>query len=283
MAIEDPNRNPFLGIYKKPQGGQANNAGMGQPQDFLSSEEVIGRPDAQNTAQRSKSVASGMKDAYDAVQKAKDLVPRTPQQELSDFDKQKQDAFKKYGNIRKNPFSGEKGMAFDAAMGKRELTEKLQGIVNTNFAEFQAVSEILDRKENPQKYTKMGAMDPGLGGIELMKWGGGGVGKGQHASTSKISHEYDLFKPMKPGGAAPWVGFSSKESTTPRLDAMQARQGQPIATPTPRLDAMKAMNETSKPNALVPGTDFSGRTIQEKPKYGNGVYAPEYMDIYNSF
>jgi hypothetical protein len=57
---------------------------------------------------------------------------------------------------------------------------------------------------------------------------------------------------------------------------------------------MKAMNETSKPNALVPGTDFSGRKINtdqsadlqqrlKNKQYGDGVYSPEYMGIYNSF
>jgi hypothetical protein len=79
MAIENPSKNPFLGIYQKPQGKQPSNVGMGQPEDFLSSEEVIGRPDAQNTAQRSKASAKGLKDAYEAVKeqeilKATDLL-----------------------------------------------------------------------------------------------------------------------------------------------------------------------------------------------------------------
>jgi len=45
--------------------------GMGfegvQPAPFFSSEEVIGRPDAQNTAQRSKASSAGLKAAYDEV------------------------------------------------------------------------------------------------------------------------------------------------------------------------------------------------------------------------
>jgi len=307
MAINQ--QNPFVGIYSNPitEAKKKRMVGLSGPKDVVagkeflanglwdlgsyntptskitgvmpSSEEVIGRPDAQNTAQRSKSVSSGMKDAYDAVAKAKDLVPKqmSPQDEMREFDKIKQATFKKYSTIGRNPFSGEKAMAFDAAMGKGEITPKLQGIINANMAEFQAVSEIIDRNNNPQKYAKMGVMDMGLGGKELMPMGESRT-KGQLGQSSTTGNR---------------AAYGEKERTYLRPDEIAQRQAattiksidntRPIAAPTPRLDAMKAMNATSKPNALVPGTDFSGRTIQEKPKYGNGVYAPEYMDIYNSF
>jgi hypothetical protein len=206
MAINDPvadvfksQQNPFVGIYSNPitEAKKKKMVGLSGPKDVVAgkeffanglwdlgsyntptsrisgvrmSEEPIAAPDAQNTAQRSKGVSSGMKDAYDAVAKAKDLIPKqmSPQEEMFAFESQKQDIFKKYATIGRNPFSGEKAKAFDAAMGKGEITPKLQGIINDNMAEFQAVSEIIDRNTNPQKYSKMGAMDMGMGGRELM-------------------------------------------------------------------------------------------------------------------
>jgi hypothetical protein len=265
MAINDPN--PFVGAYSKPTAKKKKMIGLSGPEDVVagkgflanglfdlelyntpkshisgvrvdntpSSEEVIGRPDAQNTAQRSKSVASGMKDAYDAVAKAKDLIPKTPQEEMSAFDKQKQDTFKKYGSIGRNPFSGEKAMAFDAASGKRELTPKLQEIVNANFAEFQAVSEILDRKNNPSKYAKMGEMDMGMGGRELMKWGGGGAGKKQSSSTANVA----MSGEQERGLTANEMEQRAKEGTlagvySSTYDQLRSNLGLNIANPTRR-------------------------------------------------
>lgn len=300
------NANPFLGAYKMPKKKQMTGMGFGggQSEPFLSSEEVIGRPDAQNTAQRSKSVASGMKDAYDAVQKAKDLIPKTPQEEMSAFEKQKQDTFKKYGSIGRNPFSGEKAMAFDAANGKGELTPKLQEIVNANFAEFQAVSEILDRKNNPSKYAKIAGMDMGMGGRNLMAMGESKtIGQlGQSSSTANVASQYEVaydksgnpYRQERKSATMLPANVSQYETIGTRLNSMAARQGQPIAATTPRIDAMAARNSTSRQNALTPGTDFSGRKINTDPsaylqqrlknkQYGDGVYSQEYMDIYNSF
>lgn len=71
------NANPFLGAYKMPKKKQMTGMGFGggQSEPFFSSEEVIGNPDAQNTAQRSKSTASSLKTAYDAVSQGSDLIP----------------------------------------------------------------------------------------------------------------------------------------------------------------------------------------------------------------
>jgi hypothetical protein len=206
MAIENPSRNPFLGIYQRTQGGQASNVGMGQPQDFLSSEEVIGRPDAQNTAQRSNASSKGLKDAYDAVASGSELIPMkqrqlSPREQVDEHQKRFVEFTKKLNiGTKSNPFTGAKKAAFDAAVAGRQLTPEQEAIVNQNFAEFQAAQSAMMGYESR----------------ELMPWRGGSSGAGgkqTRSSTSTISHEYDLSKPMKPGGAAPWFGFSTGKET----------------------------------------------------------------------
>jgi hypothetical protein len=147
MAIEDPNRNPFLGVYKKPQGKKPSNVGMGQPQDFLSSEEVIGRPDAQNTAQRSKASSTGLKDAYEAVTKGSGFI-NTEQQAINDIGEY-QKFRTKWSGIKGNPFTGAKRDAFEAILNKRELTPKQAAIYEANRNEFDSLMGNIESFKKP--------------------------------------------------------------------------------------------------------------------------------------
>jgi hypothetical protein len=164
MAIEDPSRNPFLGIYQRQQGGQASNVGMGQPQDFLSSEEVIGRPDAQNTAQRSKASSKGLKDAYDAVVKGAEgeLVKK-----VEGFGK------------TKPSFTGAKKAAFDAVVAGRPLTPAQEAIVNANFGEFQAAQSVMMGYQAPRELMAMGKSET-TGQL------------GQSSSTANVASQYEV-------------------------------------------------------------------------------------------
>jgi hypothetical protein len=192
MAINDPvadvfrsQQNPFVGIYSNPitEAKKKKMVGLSGPKDVVagreflanglwdlgsyntptskitgvmpSSEEVIGRPDAQNTAQRSKSVSSGMKDAYDAVAKAKDLVPKpekkelTPEEQGFKFMQDYQGFQKKWSNVKGNPFTGEKRDAFEARLNNRQLTPKQQAIYSANQAEFDAILGNIEAAKKP--------------------------------------------------------------------------------------------------------------------------------------
>jgi hypothetical protein len=221
MAIENPSRNPFLGIYQRPQSKQPSNVGMGQPEDFLSSEEVIGRPDAQNTAQRSKASAKGLKEAYEAT------VNGDISEHMKRFDE-----FSKGLNIgeKTHPFTGAKKAAFEAAVAGRQLSSAQQAIVNANFAEFQAAQ------------SSMMGYQP----RDLMKWGGGGVGSGQSSSTgNRAAYGEKERNYLRPDEIAQRQAQATIQPTY---------NGRPIAAPTPRFDAMKAMNPPAQKTAKRPLT-----------------------------
>lgn len=192
MAINDPvadvfrsQQNPFVGIYSNPitEAKKKKMVGLSGPKDVVagreflanglwdlgsyntptskitgvmpSSEEVIGSPDAQNTAQRSKSVSSGMKDAYDAVAKARDLIPKpekkelTPEEQGFKFMQDYQGFQKKWSNVKGNPFTGEKRDAFEARLNNRQLTPKQQAIYAANQAEFDAILGNIEAAKKP--------------------------------------------------------------------------------------------------------------------------------------
>jgi hypothetical protein len=274
MAIENPSRNPFLGIYQRPQSKQPSNLGMGQPEDFLSSEEVIGRPDAQNTAQRAKAGSKGLKEAYESlIDPSKILAEMKAGYEEIELGK-------KRGGFENAP----KDVIDQRGYGLR--------VVKTPKGTFK-----YEARTQPMKVGEDDTPPELKPSFELML-GAGAFGKmlgtdKQQSGGWKFGE--NQFAPQRP---STFVGgpqnVSPYETMGTRLDSFKASQGQPIAAPTPRLDAMAARNATSRQNALTPGTDFSGRKINTDPsadiqqrlnnkQYGNGVYSPEYMDIYNSF
>jgi len=256
MAIENPSRNPFLGIYQRPQGGQASNVGMGQPEDFLSSEEVIGRPDAQNTAQRSKASSAGLKDAYDAVAKGSDLLSPEQQgaKELADYAQ----AQKRWSNVKGNPFTGEKRDAFEAILNKRELSPKQLSIYQANKSDFDAIISNIESAKSP--FGDLMSAGPRM----LMPMGGSKTKSqlGQSSSTANVASQYEVRydksgNPFRKERTSPTMlpaNVSQYETIGTRLSSMAARQGQPIAAPTPRLDAMKAMNPQAQKTARRPLT-----------------------------
>jgi hypothetical protein len=202
--------------------------------DAPSSEEVIGRPDAQNTAQRSKSVASGMKDAYDAVTSAKDLIPKpekkelTPEEQGFKFMQDYQGFQKKWSNVKGNPFTGEKRDAFEARLNNRQLTPKQQAIYSANQAEFDAILGNIEAAKKP--------FGDQMSGIRsLMKWGGGGVGKGQSSSTANVAK----LGEQERGLTANEMEQRAKEGTlagvsSSTYEQLRANLGLNIANPTRR-------------------------------------------------
>jgi hypothetical protein len=206
MAIEDPSRNPFLGIYQRPQGRQASNVGMGQPQDFLSSEEVIGRPDAQNTAQRSKASSKGLKDAYDAVVKGAEgeLVKK-----VEGFGK------------TKPAFTGAKKAAFDAVVAGRPLTPAQEAIVNANFGEFQAAQSVMMGYQAPRELMPMGKSETtGQLGQSSSTANVAGYGQKEYASATMRPANVSRFETL--GFGVP-KGYSTSTQTPLNLPMTQGQ------------------------------------------------------------
>lgn len=216
MALDEPkeftgNSNPFIGSYRKPvpkgdiYTGPANkpmpitrptakdflysaweNGMFNHPIGSQSSEQVIGRPDAQNTAQRSKSISSGLKDAYSAVTDGGSLISPEQQQmnEMGEYEKFQ----KKWSNVRGNPFTGEKRDAFEALLNKKELTPKQQAVYLKNKNEFDAIMGNIEASKKP-----FGDL-MSLGPRSLMP-----IGKsettgqlGQSSSTANVASQYEV-------------------------------------------------------------------------------------------
>jgi hypothetical protein len=140
------NANPFLGVYKMPKKSPMTGMGFGggQPEPFLSSEEVIGNPDAQNTAQRSKSTASSLKDAYEAVSSGK----FSPEQQQM-VEGSMKDSEKRYSSTLKAgiPFVPKKiqdlyklSQTFD-----RPLTPQERELIVQNFPEIDAYRDMYEK------------------------------------------------------------------------------------------------------------------------------------------
>jgi hypothetical protein len=234
MAIENPSRNPFLGIYQRPQGKQPSNVGMGQPQDFLSSEDVIGRPDAQNTAQRSKAGAAGLKAAYESL--------IDPSKILGEMKAGYEEI--ELGKKRKGFENAPKDVIDKTGYGLRVVkTPKGTYKYEARTQPVKAGEDDTPVELKPSFELMLGAGAFGkILGTDKQQSGGWEFGENQ-------------FTPQRP---STFVGgpqnVSPNETMGTRLDAMKARQGQPITAPTPRLDAMKAMNPPAQKTAKRPLT-----------------------------
>jgi len=224
MALDEPkeftgNSNPFIGSYRKPvpkgdiYTGPSNkpmpitrptakdflysaweNGMFNHPIGHQSSEQVLGRPDAQNTAQKSKSISSGLKDAYSAVADGGNLIPKI---ELNPHEQAAKDIAdygvfqSKWSHVNGNPFTGEKRDAFEALMNKKELNPKQQAIYLANRNEFDAIMGNIESRKHPKPWGDLMGSGPRMIGAPM----GESKTKGQEPQTSALTankwQEYD--------------------------------------------------------------------------------------------
>ena len=186
MGVKFPKReNPFAKYFSKESPISTTQFEEPKMDDYFSSEDVLGRPTAKNTAQRGGSESEKMKAAYEALMNPKALAffekgkgPMSGMGEKSIF-----------GSLEEIPRSAR--FTVSAATGKTEAQEALE----RNLAKQGATKDIFGGtpfSEVIKKYSALGISD-----VEPMAWSGGGTFKQTPAQTSSSNilqqgHQYTL-------------------------------------------------------------------------------------------